>query len=1161
MLFDKNIRRFGKKLMVILAFVFAVGVADAQVDTASLTGLIKDQNGAIISGATISVTNQATNITATAMTNGEGYYTFTNLRPALYTIEVGQSGFNKDSRRDFTLNVGQKARLDITLTVGANSTATVEVTAESQTQLQRDDAVVGAVVENRKITDLPLLQRSWDDLLSQVAGVQNEPYTEQGGGTASGRTGSANIHGARSLQNNFILDGQDNNTISENVQEFSTQVARPSVDAISEFKVVTSPFSAEYGRAAGGAIVVTTKSGTNQFHGVAYEYLRNRVFDANDFFSNRFGRKKPQRVQNQFGGNIGGPIWKSRAFFFGDYEGTRIRQGILLTGTVPLASELAGDFSGRLGGNLFEIIAPDATGNCVGTGQFVRAGQIFNPATTRPNPCFTSGTATNPYQRLQVIRDPYAGNIITNINPVAARLARYYPAPNLPGRANNFVRTPGISDDNNRFTSRIDYKINDRTDVFGRYSYGKRNRFLPGVFGGIADGSDSSARGLTTVLNHSVLIGWNYIVSSSLVNQFRFGYNFANASTKQEPFGQISSSDFVPGIPNNPISQGGLPAILLTTGGFSPRLGSADFNPKFQNSRQYQFNDSVTLIRGIHTFHFGTDIMAPLRLHYLDIPVTRGRFAFSGIYTAVTPGISTTGNAVADFLTGIPVQAALTNVFDVNQRRRMYSFFGQDDWKVSPKLTVNLGLRYDFGTPFYEQNNNQTNFDAVAAARATTQAEALASLVRAKNGSLNSRATVKPDKNNFAPRVGFAYSVTDKFVVRGGYGIFYNLLDRIGSEDQITINPPQVVQFQAQTPNGVFPIFGTSPTTGITLTSGFPANTLDPNNIQVRNLQIRAINPDSRTPYLQQGSIGVQYDFAKGWFAEVNYVGTRGTKLYVLRDLNEPNPSVLVGGIATSQPRPFSQFGIVEYRDDLGISRYNALESTVEKRFSKGYSVRGVYTYATSKDNTGEHLTANGSSSSIPNSRDASLWYGYSDFDVRHRIVVNGIFELPFGKGKPYLSDGIGAALLGGWELTGSYNFRTGRPFTVSQGGDPLSVGTFQLTLPDQIGDPNLSNPTIDRWFNVQAFQALPVGAGRFGNQRRNQVRGPKFAAFDFAVHRKFPLWNEATFIDFRWEVFNAFNRANFALPNRDITSSSVGTITALQGDPRVMQFALRINF
>ncbi len=368
------------------------------------------------------------------------------------------------------------------------------------------------------------------------------------------------------------------------------------------------------------------------------------------------------------------------------------------------------------------------------------------------------------------------------------------------------------------------------------------------------------------------------------------------------------------------------------------------------------------------------------------------------------------------------------------------------------------------------------------------------------------------------------------------------------------------MQFQVNG-NGIFTPLGTNFTNGINLTSGFPANTLDPSNIQVRNLRIRAVNPESEIPYLQHGSIGVQYQFLNGWFAEANYVATKGSRLYVLRDLNQPDPATIVGGVVTAQPRPFAQFGEVEYRDDLGKSRYNALETTLDKRFSNGYTIRAVYTLSNSEDNTGEHLTAGGSNSVLPNSRDASLWYGNSDFDVKHRFVVNGIVELPFGKGKQFLQTGIGAAIFGGWELAGSFNHRTGKPFTVNQGGDPLRVGTFQPTLPNLIGNPNLANPTIDRWFDTTAFQLLTPGVSGFGDQRRNVLRGPKFAALDLALHRRFGLWNENTNLELRWEVFNVLNRANFGLPNRQLNSSNVATITALQGDPRVMQFAFRLNF
>lgn len=1142
---------FGKNKQICRIFlmlaVFAGGITSvaAQVDTASLTGQVNDPQGAAISGARIVITSQATNIRAETTTNGEGYYTFTNLRPNLYTIEITQPGFKTELRKDVELNVGQKARIDFQLTVGEAS-AVVDVTSDNQAQLQREDASLGNVVDNRRVTTLPLPQRSWDDLIVQVAGTQGDPYTEQSGGTASGRTGSVNIHGVRSLQNNFILDGQDNNSISTNVQEFSTQISRPSIDSINEFKVITSQFSADTGRASGGVVLVTTKSGTNNFHGLAYEYVRNKVFDANDFFSNRLGRKRPQRVQNQFGGNLGGPIWKNRAFFFADYEGTRIRQGVLRIATVPLAVEKAGNFAGRLGNPISVGGQQIPIFNCNGTpsGNFVRAGQIFNPNSRAlcPNPNFNPNQAAS-LTNLPYFPQPYAGNIVSAIDPVSAKFAALFPNPTLGGTSNNFARTPTLTDDANRLTTRIDYKINSRNDIFGRYAYGKRNRFVPGFFGGLADGTDTSAWGLTTVKTHAVVTGWNYTISSNVVNQFRFGFNYTNATSTQEPFVDGNSSSYVPGLPD--VSQGGLPSIVIS--GYSPRLGSPDFLPKFQRSKQYQFTNTTTVIRGAHTIRFGPDIMAPLKLDYIDVPGTRGRFDFAAAYTSYL-GLSGTGNALADFLAGTPINVLLTNAGVVHQRRYMYSFFGQDDWKVTPKLTLNLGLRYDFGSPSFEADNKLANFDPQAALAATNQEQALASLQQASGGSLQSRALIKPDRNNFAPRVGFAYSVTDNFVVRGGYGIYYNLIDRIGSEDQIALNPPNIINFNTRTD-----AVG-SAVAGVTLSGGIPSNLLNPANISIRNIQLRAANPNASTPYIQQMSIGVQYQFFNSWLAEANYVHTKGTKLYTLRDLNQPLPN-------TPNSRPFPQFGLIEYRDDNGISNYNALETTLDKRFSNGYTVRAVYTLSKSKDNSGEHLTSGGSNSLPDNSRDLSNWYGYSDFDVRHRFIVNGIWELPFGKGKQFFQNGFAGAILGGWDLTGSLNVRSGRPFTVTQSGDPLKLGSLSTELPDLVGDPTVSSQTVDNFFNTAAFAPLTGATTRFGLQPRNTLRGPGFAELDFAVHRRFGLKRENTNLEFRWEVFNALNRANFGLPNRTINGGGFGTITTLQGDPRIMQFALRLSF
>ncbi len=1125
----------------------ASSTATAQVDTASLTGLVADTNGAAIPGAHVTAVNQATNISTATVTGGDGYYTLTNLRPGPYTISVEQNGFKRETRTGVQLSVDQRARLDFTVSVGQVSEA-VTVTSESLA-LQREDASLGNVVDNRRITTLPLLQRSWDDLLPQVAGTQGDPYTEQSGGTASGRTGAVNIHGIRSLMNNFILDGQDNNSISENVQELSTQVSRPSVDAISEFKVITSQYSADTGRAAGGVISVTTKSGTNDFHGVAYEYLRNKVFDANDFFSNRLGRDKPQRVQNQFGGNLGGPILRNRAFFFADFEGTRIRQGVLRIATVPLAVEKAGNFSANLGpeilfnGQRIPILNPDGTPS----GQFVRQGQIFDPRTQVANPLFNSSLAPSPLNP-RFIRQPFAGNVIGNIDPIAAKLISFYPSQTLPGRSNNFARTPSIKDDQNRFTTRIDYRINPGNDIFGRYAYTTRNRFVPGFFGGIADGTDTSAWGQSDIKSHSLTVGWNHILSSTVINEFRFGYSRANADTVQEPFGQGSSSDFVPGIPNSKIVQGGLPGILIS--GFSPRLGSPDFLPKFQHSQQFQYTDTLSWTRGVHAFRFGVDVMAPLKLNYLDVPNTRGRLTFDGSYTQFAGGLPGTGAALADLLAGTVRNAALSNLDVVNQRRYMYAFFGQDDWKVTPRLTLNLGLRYDFGSPAYELNNRLANFDPVAALSVSTPAEAMASLRLATDGSLADRALVRANRKNFAPRVGFAYSPMANWVVRGGYGIYYNLIDRIGSEDQLSLNPPFLVNFNF-TSDAINP--------ALNLGTGFAPNTLDPSTVNLQRVQLRAANPNSSTPRIQQYSLGVERQIGRDWLAEIAYVGTRGAHLFTLRDLNQPLPG------QTSLPRaarfPFPAFGLIEYRDDNGISNYNSMEATLDKRFSRGWTLRAVYTLSKSLDNSFEHLTSGGSNSFPQNARDLHSWYGPSDFDVRHRFVINGIWELPFGRGRTYFQKGLGATLLGGWELTGDFNVRSGRPFTVTQSNDPLSLGSLSTTLPDVIGDPRVSSPTVDRWFNPNAFQLVTSSTNRFGTEGRNVLYGPSFASLDLSVHRRFGLGTETRYLDFRWEVFNALNRANFGLPNRTLNSSNVGTITTLAGDPRVMQFALRLNF
>lgn len=1121
--------------------------ASAQVNTASLSGLIVDVNGAVVPSARVVVENPATNTKLETTSAEDGYFGIANLRPGTYAISAEKAGFKRETRTNVQLSIGQRARLDFILTMG-QITESLTVTAEPMF-LQRDDASVGQVVEDSRIGALPLSQRSWDDLLIQIAGIQGDPYTEQSGGTASGRSGSVNVHGSASLTNNFILDGQDNNSISTNVQELSTQVSRPSVDAIGEFKVITSQYSAETGRSAGGVISVMTKSGSSQFRGLAYEYLRSNVFDANDFFSNRLGRPKPQRTQNQFGGNLGGPIWKVPLFFFADYELTRIRQGVLRIATVPLNTEKSGNFSAALGneivfsGQRVPILNPNGTP----TGQFVRQGQIFDPRTQVPNPLFNSAQPASPLNP-QFIRQPFAGNIINNIDPVAARLAAIYPSPTQSGRSNNFARSPSVQDDVDRFITRVDYRNDTANEFYGRYAYTQRDRFVPGFFGGVADGTDTSAWGRSDIRSHSLVINWTRIISSKIVNELRFAYARADADTVHEPFGVGTTSDFVPGIPDNKLVQGGVPAVFIL--GFSPRLGSPDFLPKFQHSQQFQYINTLSWSSGAHAVRIGADVMMPLKLDYLDVPNTRGRLVFEGSYTQFAGGLPGTGAPLADFLVGAARNAALSNVVVVNQRRFMYSFFGQEYWKASRGLTISLGLRYDFGSPAYERNNRIANFDPAAASSASTNAQALASLRLAANGDLTSRALVRPDHLNLAPRVGVVYSLSDHWAIRAGYGVYYNLLDRLGSEDQLSLNPPFLVNFNF-TSNTITP--------AATFTTGFPSNALDPSTVNLTQVQLRAVNPASRTPYLQQYSLNIQYQFGKQWFTEVGYVGTRGTHLPTLRDLNQPLPGQTT--LARAQRFPYPRFGLIEYRDDNGISRYDSMEARVEKRFGAGYSIHAGYTFSKSLDNSFENLTTGGSNAFPPNARDLHSWYGLSDFDVRHRFVFSGIWDLPLGRDRRFANSGFSARLFGDWKLAATFNTRTGRPFTVTQAGDPLSLGLLSVTLPDLIGDPRIFSPTVEQWFNVGAFQTLNASTNRFGSGGRNTLIGPSFASLDFAVHRRFGLWEENRYVDFRWEVFNALNRANFGLPNRIINSADASTITTLAGDPRTMQFAVRFQF
>ena len=1088
--------------------------AHAQVNTASLTGLMADQTNAALVHAHVTATNSATGLVRETDTDDAGYYSFPDLPIGEYRVVVTMDKFRDGGGARYAWDCRARATGSV-LKVGT-AQANVEVT-DVINNLSPDDASIGTVIDNQTIQDTPLYLRNWDDLLRMVAGVQIARYTQQSGATSAGRVGDFNVHGVHSLQNNFLLDGIDNNTISENVQELSTESAHPSVDTIQEFNVVTNPYSAEYGRSPGAAVSISTKGGSNAFHGLAYEYLRNAAFDANDFISNEHKLSKPENNQNQFGGNFGGPILKNKLFGFFNYEGTRIKQGVSRVSTVPLPNERVGDFSPETAASLGLPAYPT----------------IYDPTTGLP----------------------FADNKIPfgRIDTAVSGLMNLFPQPNASGDLNNFARNALAQDNDDSYDGRIDYTLNSSNTFFGRYSYSNRFRFIPGYLGGIADGTSTSAWGRQFLKSYSFVLGYTHIFTPTLVNDFHLGFIRNYSYAEQDPFGQNAADQFVPGIPNNPAIAGGVPLTTFSNFGF---IGSPDFLPKRQIPQQYQYSDTISWTHGAHSFKFGGTLWAPMRNIFQDEPGTRGDLGFTGVFTSCAAAGGATcpsksGLSYADGLLGLTQSTQLTNVFFVDQRLWMLAGFAEDDWKVTRKLTLNLGLRYDFATPALEGDNRMANFDPSGAG----------SLVFAKGGSLEDRSLVQVNKKNFGPRVGFAYSLDSKTVVRGGYGIYYSLFERIGSEDQLALNPPFLINKTLAS--------NTAPV--IKPEVGFPANFLDPTTIDFGNLtsfHIRAMNQDDPTPMIQQWSFGVQRQIGNSWLAEVNYVGTRSTHLDVLSDFNQPT---IVGNVSTGVA-PYSNFGYVEYTSPLGAGKYNGLEATLSRRFSNGLSMRLAYTYSRSLDNTPEELESN--SGAAPNGRNYAAWYGPSDFDIPHRVALSYVYDLPFGNGRRFVNSGVLAKIIGGFQTSGVYTYYSGHPFTVNEGGtlaaalDPFGQATAVPNLvgkPVIVGDPNC-------WYFVSANKACTAlepsladayqvtATGVVGNNGRNTLRGPHTNVFDFSLVRDFPI-KESLKLQFRWEVFNLFNAVLFGQPSNNVTSGAAGQITTLSGDPRVMQFALRLSF
>jgi len=1075
-----------KNLSLVILIIAAIAFLDfaaslttyAQTATATLVGRTTDEAEAVLPGVKITLTQTTTGQTRTVTSDESGNYVFLLLPAGKYQLTAELAGFQRLVRSEFELQVDQRAGLDLPLKAG-QITETVEIKDEASI-LQTESASVGTVISQEKIVRLPLNGREFQQLALLVPGAV--PAAQ---GSSLSFRGGFNVGGARESSNQFLLDGADNNNSSANQYVF-----RPSVDMIQEFKVQTNSYSAEFGRGAGGQVNIITKSGTNEYHGNAFEFLRNSAFDAKNFFD--LPTSSPSFKRNQFGATFGGPLpflnfgeggpvfnsGKNRTFFFLSYEGLRLRQGVTRSAAVPSLLAREGNFGANA-----RIRDPQRAGNC---------------NATDTTACFPNGI------------------IPTNrINPIGLAIVRAFPMPNnASDPVRNLVSTLSRPQDADQFSVRVDHRISEKANIFFRYSInqdqqidvfdtlvGTINTNLPGF------GRDDNQR------TKSISLSYTQIINPRTVNEFRFGYNFLKQIRAPENKTDAVTALGLIGLSSDPRTFG-FPAFRVT--GFDP-LGDNVQLPQERSDSTYQFIDNITLQRGAHTIKAGFDLR-PFRSVNFNPGSSRGDFRFTGLYT---------NNGLADLLLGLIAQD--TRGVGSAERVRLqksYGFYVQDDWKVNRRLTFNLGLRYELNPPLTEPNNLLSNFDV--ATRGI--------IIAGQNGL--GRQVYNTDKNNFAPRVGFAWQPFDqKTVIRGGYGIYYDL-PIVGNElGALYGNPPfrSVSTFNGTLANP------------ISLNNPFPTQSLG-----AATLSPTGVQRDLQTSYLQNFSLGMQREILKDLVVEISYIGNKGTNLLRNRNINQ---AVLGAGSIASR-RPFAGFGNIPFRESSASSNYHSLQARAEKRFAQGFTFLASYTFSKAIDDSSGVPASTATSNNPQNSFDLRSERGLSEFDVRHRFVASFIYELPFGKGKQFLQSGIAAQIFGNFEIAGIVAAQTGRPFTPRISSDRSNTGQLQ-DRPNIVGNPRLDNPDPQLWFNTAAF-AIPA-TGTFGNAGRNILTGPGYSNTDVAVVKRIGF-GEARNLELRAEFFNLFNRPNFDLPNAVADSAQFGRIFSA-GPARQIQFGTKFTF
>lgn len=1174
----------------VLVLFLSAGKLQAQYENGSVVGTIHDATGSAIPGADVSIINTATGIRSHVKTDAAGNYDIPQLRVGVYTITASAPGFSKAVAKNITVSVGNVQRIDLSLKVGATET-TVEV-SDVALQIETESSQRDQTITNYESEALPLVNRNYTDLLALVTGVRQAPTQAATSTNINSllRQGAYNVNGQRSIFNNFLLDGMDNNAYGESNQGFDNQIISIPPDSVAQFSVVTNNESAEYGRSSGATVNVASQSGSNKFHGTLYEFLRNTDLNAAGFFRpttiSSTGAavpfEKPATHRNQYGGNFGGPVIHDKLFFFLDYEGLRAITSPLYVLTLPTQNELNG---------IFVVPVRDPiTGTVYPAGAAIPSGAI-NPLSAQVVAAFKS-----------IAGLPVSGSGSTGQNS-----------------ADYSVLIP-FRDYSDKGDLRLDYAANSNERYFLRISEHKETGIN---FPTIPLPLEGQTAGTQRILDQQIALGYTGTFGSNRVLDLRLGLSRTKAGKSPLSEGTppvLVNGKPIPGLPTTPSVAGGLPAISIS-GGFTS-FGRQTTNPQFQNPALLDPKVNYTWVKGAHSLKFGFEY-EKIWMGVLDNNPLYGSFSYGGGYSACPNGTAIPGGGTcssasgtpvnessakvadtyfADFLFGTTSTYALANYFEAHLRQTLESSYAQDDWKVLHNLTLNLGLRWEYGSPYSEEHNYISNWDPATQTVLTLSPGAVAGngITPTSGSGVYGKTLVDPDRNDFAPRIGFAYSPFAKLVVRGGFGTSYVHYTRAGSGDILAINAPQaqfasVSQIAPTTtdhcasplPSQIIATGTTTESCYVTADQGFPSGLVTSFNPATDN--ITWIPRDKRDSYVANYYLAVQRQLSKNSLLDVAYVGNRGLKLEGFLNGNQRNIIDSANSSAYTYSRPFANWpsDITEAIDEF-FSNYNSLQVRYEQRTVAGLTLLNSFTWEHSLDNASASLEGN--TPSPQNANNLKADYAQSDYNLPISNVTSLVYDLPFGRGRTFGPDlnPVADGVLGGWQVSAINTAQAGTPFNLTYGPNSAQLASTQITAnyrgvnlyrPNRVAGEALTQGRSVRqahtgyveYINYAAVQlpAIDNASGAvqppFGNMSRNPGRNPSLYETDLDFNKRFATPIEGMKIEFRSEFYNVFNHTNLYLPStisgtQGANASSGGLISSTF-TPRVIQFALKLIY